>query len=71
MKTTLKLVLLTFVASQFVACAPQLQNAIKVGGREPATWVFISVANSNYQGVYRCKETEKGPVCTKAKIAEQ
>ncbi len=71
MKTMHKLAILSFVASQLVGCAPQLQNAVKVGGREPATWVFISVASRSYQGVYRCKETEKGPVCTKAKIVEE
>ncbi len=50
-------------------CAtPQVQNAVQIGNREPATWVFISVSDRSLQGVYRCKETEQGPVCRKAKI---
>lgn len=67
----MKYVLLFVVASTLLVslgCAPQLQNAVKVGGPEPATWVFVSVADRSYQGIYRCKETNEGPVCQKAKI---
>lgn len=49
-------------------CAPQLQGAVQVGGRENATWVFIAVQDKSVQGVYRCKETEKGPICQKAEL---
>jgi|JI10StandDraft_1071094.scaffolds.fasta_scaffold158338_4 hypothetical protein len=58
------------VAMTMTGCAPQLQNAVQIGDREPATWVFVSVADKSYQGVYRCKETQEGPVCTKAKVVE-
>jgi hypothetical protein len=58
--------ILTLAAAS--GCAPQLQRAIPIGDREPATWVFISVEDKSYQGVYRCKETEEGPICQKAKL---
>lgn len=58
------------LAAPLSACAPQLQSAVQIGDREPATWVFVSVADKSYQGVYRCKETQDGPVCTKAKVVE-
>ena len=67
--TKMILTLSTFaVLAASSGCAPQVQRAVRVGDREPATWVFISVGDKSYQGVYRCKETESGPVCQKAKL---
>jgi hypothetical protein len=49
-------------------CAPQLTGAVKVGNREPATWVFIASQDKDAQGIYRCRDTDTGPVCTRAKM---
>ncbi len=70
MKFLSSLTLAGVLTATLAGCAPQLQNAIQIGDREPATWVFVSVADKSYQGVYRCKETQEGPVCTKAKVVE-
>lgn len=51
-----------------IGCAPNLASAVKVGDKENATWVFVNADKKDAQGIYRCRETEKGPVCTKAEM---
>ncbi len=56
--------LLAAVSVLLAGCAT-LQGSNSLGP-EPSEWVFIRSTNSQNNGVYRCQETPKGPLCTQA-----
>lgn len=48
------------------ACAT-VKGSVSLGP-DASEWVYIDSTNPSDNGVYRCKETEKGPVCWQAKL---